>query len=337
MIPTIRTILTLGLMGCSGVKLDTQADLTETEGEEAEESAEDTGASDTQEDTDDPDPEERDTGEPDPDDEDTGEAPAPAAVDYSEPGPHSTSRTTSSLTASCASTVEIIAPTTPGDRPRLILAHGFMRGPAQMIGWAEHVASWGVEVAVPTLCHSSMWDTDHPQNGEDLRDWNAALGGGPVVYGGHSAGALAALIAASDDSAAVGLVGLDLTDNDGVGIAAGGGVDAPTFALAGEASSCNSSGNGVDAARAVDGARIRRVSNADHCDFENETDWMCTSFCPSGGSTFSEAEIQATIGAMLTAAVMSASGLDPDADIVWWQPGGLYYDDLAADGAVSAL
>jgi hypothetical protein len=273
--------------------------------------------------------------------EDTGADTEPpsddAEIDYRLTGPYPTTASTITVTASCSASADLFTPTTEGDWPRIFLSHGFMRGPTQMVGWAEHLASWGMEVVVPTLCHASIVDTDHAQNGTDLTEFNNALGGGPVVYAGHSAGGLASLIAASQDDDAVGLIGLDLTDADGLGASSASGVGVPTYALVGEPNACNASGNGVDTVRATPEVTIVRIAEADHCDFENETDWMCTTLCDAPGATFSDSEIQEAILGLLTAAAMSVTGQDPAASTVWWQSGGLYFDQFNGTGAISSL
>jgi len=212
-----------------------------------------------------------------------------------------------------------------------------MRTSAQMTGWAEHIASWGIEVVTPSLCHAIIGDTDHTENGADMIRWNAALGGGPVVYAGHSAGGLAALIAASNDPDAIGLIGLDLTDADSLGSSASAMVTAPTFALAGMPSSCNSEGNGIAPMRAVSGAKVIRVTDADHCDFENETDWLCTSFCNNTSASFSDAAIQQSVLGLMTAAAASTTGIDSDATEMWWQAEGVFFNELRTAGALTPL
>jgi hypothetical protein len=261
----------------------------------------------------------------------------PLEVDYRLTGPHTTSTSSVTLSASCDSSAQIVAPSTSGAWPRVFLSHGFMRGPSHMIGWAEHMASWGIEVVVPTLCHASIVDTDHAQNGTDLTQFNEAMGGGPVIYIGHSAGGLASLVAASEDDDAIGLIGLDLTDAGGLGLDRADGVSAPTLSVAGEASSCNAEGNGVDALRAVPDATILRLTEADHCDFENETDALCTTFCSSPGSTFSDSDIHDTLLGLLTAAAMSLTEQDSEAEALWWSTGGTFYDGLSNTGAILSL
>ena len=311
----------------AGSPLDTSTPLDDQDDEDTGNPSQDDTDTDT--DTTGDDSGDSDTDEPD----DTGLD----AVDYRQLGPYSTTSTSTTLTASCMAPTVITAPTTAGSWPRLVLAHGFMRGTDQMVGWAEHIASWGVEVVSPSLCHASIAGTDHPQNGADLVTWNEVLGGGDVIYAGHSAGGLAALLAASEDENAIGLIGLDLTDADSIGQSSAPSVDVPTYALAGIPSSCNNSGNGVNTIRAVADSTMIRVTDADHCDFENETDWLCTSFCNNTSSSFSDSQIRDSVLGLFTAATMGLSESDPDATDVWWRPGGSFYEELSAQGALSNL
>ena len=318
----------LGLIGCGAQLIESDKDIGASP-----EVTTDTGTPDA-EDTAAPVQDPEDTGTPVTNDTGT---PQPQTIDYRERGPHSIATSSMSLAASCTSAVEITAPTTDGDWPRVFLAHGFMRGSVQMTGWAEHLASWGVEVVRPALCHATITDTDHRENGADLTRWNDALGGGPVIYGGHSAGGLAALVAASTDADSIGMIALDLTDMDGIGASAAALIDVPTFGLAGEPSSCNSEGNGISALSRIADARLVRITDADHCDFEDETDWLCTSFCLNTSTSFSDSQIRQNILGLITSAVTSISGQDPIAESVWWQPGGTFYDPMQASGALSPL
>lgn len=278
-----------------------------------------------------------DSGQPSPEDTADPDPVDPETIDYRYAGPYSTSVSSLSLSASCTSSVEITSPTSAGSWPRIILAHGFMRAAVNMEGWAEHLASWGFEVVRPALCHATILDTDHRENGADLVQWNAALGGGPVIYAGQSAGGLAALIAAGSDPESVGVIGLDLTDADGIGVSQAASVDAPTFGLVGISSSCNSENNGIAALSGVSGSSLVRITDADHCDFENESDWLCTSFCENAAASVSDAQIRTTVLGLLASAAASASGMDPDAKSMWWQPGGAFYDVLLGDNALSPL
>ena len=101
--------------------------------------------------------------------------------------------------------------------PVVVLGHGFARGADTMTGWADHLSSWGVEVLLPTLCHYNVFaGVDHEMNGRNMKELAIAHGATEVVYAGHSAGGLAAIIAASQDTEAIGVLGLDATDTEGI-------------------------------------------------------------------------------------------------------------------------
>jgi len=221
-----------------------------------------------------------DTGTPGDTDQDTEE---PQDTDDS---PITVTRSTITVNTSCAMSAVLFEPSREGER-LVVLAHGFARTSANMEGWAEALAAEGLTVVTPDLCHATMWDTDHVQNGRDLADLAATLGHDEVVYAGHSAGGLAALLAADQDPSAVGWFGLDPVDSEGLGAAVR--LSVPATALVGEPSECNASASGAD----LDG-EIKHISGADHCDFESPTDWMCTTFCPDAGG-----DVEDTIRAQL--------------------------------------
>ena len=115
------------------------------------------------------------------------------AQDYWQTGPNAVTVSQTSVTASCEMAVTLYTP--DGGGPRVILNHGFARAPANVAGVAQHLASWGFEVATPALCHLGLAGSNHPQNAADLVTVNTALGGGSVWVAGHSAGGLAAFLA----------------------------------------------------------------------------------------------------------------------------------------------
>ena len=85
-----------------------------------------------------------------------------------------------------------------------------------------------------------------------------------MVYVGHSAGGLAAVIAGESDSKTLAVIGLDLTDADEIGVGASRNLSAPLYGLLGEPSSCNASGNGLAVYEQASMALAFRVSDADH-------------------------------------------------------------------------
>ena len=266
------------------------------------------------------------------------DATAADPVDYRATGESVVTSATHSINVSdqCEMEVTIYTPDGGGSGPLVILAHGFARGQTHMAGWANHYASWGLEVATPTLCHASVIDVDHEANGEDLVALNDVIGHGPVIYAGHSAGGLAAVVAAALDSDAVAVVGLDTTDSEELGLGLAGSVSVPMYGVVGEPYDCNAEGSGIAIYGASSDAVALRVSEADHCDFENETDWLCTSFCNVTNNTYSDADIYKAIVGLSTAAITGAAGLG-DGVTEWWLAGGHYYDQLLSGGSIEVL
>lgn len=250
-------------------------------------------------------------------------------VDYRDRGASavSTRSVSVSTSGSCTLDVTLYEPAGGSDAV-VILSHGFARAPANVAGWADHIASHGVTVATPGLCHLSVWDSDHAENANDLEALSAELGFSKTIYAGHSAGGLASAVAASGDASAVAVVGLDLTDADGLAASADlSGLD--VYGILGEPSTCNSDGNG---SAVYSGHTSFRVTEADHCDFESPTDWVCELGCPGTNNTFDNETITGAIGGLLTSAVVDAAGLG-SAD-AWWKSGGTFHDELAGSGLI---
>ena len=268
------------------------------------------------------------------DDDDSSPA---VLTDFSATGPNAVTSSDANLGsgASCAMDYTLFEPTGVANAPLVILAHGFQRGRAQMAVLGEHLASWGLRVATPQLCHSSILDTNHELNGDDMVALADALAGSAdVAYAGYSAGGLSALVAASGDPDTVALVGLDLVDSGSIGNTYAGSVTAYAHNLVGTSNMCNSSNNGLPIIGTIPGALQARVTDADHCDFEDPTDWLCQLGCPAGSNTaFSDDDIKATVRSLATSALLWRFGLDASgAD--WW-PGGSGWSTLTTSGAAS--
>lgn len=280
-----------------------------------------------------------DDTKPDPSD-DSGEGEGEGeAADYASEGPYEVETGTGSeeVDTDCALAWTRYAPVGVDSGGTVILAHGFSRAAENMSGHAEHLASWGLTVLTPDLCHSSFTDADHVQNGLDLVALATALGADAPLYAGHSAGGLAALVAAAEDDGAQGVLGLDpVNDFSGSGSGYGARVTAPVAGLFGESSACNSNNNGVEMYTAAPDATAMRVTEADHCDFENPTDSACTAFCAGTNEAFSDADIQSTVITMATAWLLWRSGLDAGG-AAWWTPGEAKRDSLESGGAISEL
>ncbi len=251
-------------------------------------------------------------------------------------GPHAVrAEDGSTALASCTMAWTRYVPEGVEPEGRVVLAHGFLRSRAQLDGYGQRMASWGLEVVAVDLCHASLLDTDHEQNGLDLAELAATLPPLPTVYGGHSAGGLAAWVAGATDPGADGVLGLDPVDDGGLAAEVAGGLAAPFGGLFGEPSDCNAQGNGralVD----LSGGTGFAVTEADHCDFEQPTDSLCTLVCPGTNERFDDAAIAEAVLALATAFALEATGVDPDA-AAWWTEGGEPLDELLAEGRLSAL
>ena len=277
--------------------------------------------------------EEQETGEiEEPVEEDTGETDTnqpESLTDFSQKGPHYpygiTKETRTVSVTDCPNMqYEVYTPYTDNP-PLVILGHGFARGADVMVGWAEHLSSWGVEVLLPTLCHYNVFvGVDHEMNGQNMKELALLHGATDVVYAGHSAGGLAAIIAASQDPNASGVLGLDATDTQGIpgvpdaiGQNYAGNVACPAFSIIGEPSTCNADNNGLDLFSMMDTYQAIKVVDADHCDFESPTDWICESQCENAQTTFTDEEIRPVITTLGTAAIMSLSGLSSAEENIW--------------------
>lgn len=264
--------------------------------------------------------------------EDSTGTPDEPGPDLREVGPYAVETDSGSASLpGCSMGYDLRTPAGLPDAPVVVLAHGFQGNRASMAGWADHFASWGVRVVTPDLCHASIIDTDHAQNGADLNALVAELAVGPVVYAGHSAGGLAAVVAAAGDDTTVALLGLDMVDNADLGIDSAPGVSAPAFDLVGEPSQCNTTNNGLTVFGAMPQGRALRVADADHCDFQNPADFLCGITCAPGNGQFDDATIMATVYGLSTAVVLWQTGVDPTG-AQWWNAGEHWYELLAGLG-----
>jgi len=207
----------------------------------------------------------------------------------------------------------------------VILGHGFARGPGTMTGWADHLASWGVKVLLPTLCHYNILaGVDHEKNGLNMVELGQAYGATEVIYAGHSAGGLAAIIAGSLDNNNLGILGLDTTDTEGIpgvddfiGQLYASGVTSTAFSVRGEPSSCNSEGNGLDLFEMMPNSYKAKVGEADHCDFEYPTNFGCEINCENSQASVSDVEIRSLVVTFGTSAILSLAGVSEDGWIIW--------------------
>lgn len=159
------------------------------------------------------------------------------------------------------------SPETPA-RQRVILAHGFLRGPRTMDHLAEAFAASGIETACIKLKRSTPWNGNHAGNARDMIALRQSLGWKNVTYAGFSAGGLSALIAASEDVAGTQLLLFDPVDQGSLGKDAATKIRIPALAMLGQSGPGNAHRNASAMLAAIPGCRIVEIPDATHCDFE---------------------------------------------------------------------
>ena len=84
-----------------------------------------------------------------------------------------------------------------------------------------------------------------------------------------------AILAATEDTNAIAILGLDLTDGayedsggEFLGLMHANMLSIPIWGLLGEANSCNANGNGLNVYLEAENGNAISISEADHCDFD---------------------------------------------------------------------
>ena len=185
--------------------------------------------------------------------------------------------------------------------PLVVIAHGFMRDLSAMRGWAESWAGRGYRSVVVSFCNSTWLNGRHDRNAVDLiAVANELAPGAPVVYAGFSAGGLAALLAAADDTRAAGYLGLDAVDSGDLA-AELEPLGVPALYLFGDPSSCNAQNNMLPVLPAGEGTIVMTIPFATHCDFESPYDEGCERICGAVEPADAAGETRRTIGSLSTA------------------------------------
>lgn len=181
----------------------------------------------------------------------------------------------------CKYQYRIYQPTLPSTSTSVILGHGFLRDQDNMIGLSRAMANRGIRVVTLDFCNMRPWNGHHRRNAQDMRDLSRKLNlADDIVYAGFSAGALAAVLAADNDTRAI--VALDLVDQAKLGQQAISKLKTPLIGLSGPPSSCNaySSGKALFSERTNAAfSHLDKVAEATHCDFESPTNWLCEVAC----------------------------------------------------------
>jgi len=260
-------------------------------------------------------------------------------IDFSAPGDTVAFLSSSTYTSTdgCELEYDLYTPEAAVTDTLTVIQHGFARSKNEFTELANHLASWGMPAVVMDLCHAWAFDVDINQNGADVVDLVNNIWEGPVVYMGHSNGAISSLVSASMDERAVGVLGLALVERlggDRTGVASA--LEIPAIGIFGEANRCNTWNSGLDAYQAVPGVDLFRTTEADHCDFEAPTGTVCTLACSGSNDLFTDDAIRSNILGLGTAYISWQALGDEDA-MEWADPTGGARAALESMGAISAL
>ena len=226
----------------------------------------------------------------------------------------------------------------------VLLVHGFSRDQSVMAGFAEHFASWGIKTITMNLLHSSIVDNDPILDALDINILADQIGQGlPIVYLGHSSGGMRSVLAASQNSNAIAVLGLDLvdalypgSDNQYYALSLVANMMIPVWGMFGESSTCNANSNGLNVFQdAVQGNAVI-VTEADHCDFELPTNFLCSFLCGQDNYIFSDDDIEKVVLNLSTSFILDIVNFS-DLNIQLWEPGNNYYDSLVTVGALQQI
>ncbi|MFL3006677.1 MAG: FlgD immunoglobulin-like domain containing protein [Candidatus Neomarinimicrobiota bacterium] len=226
----------------------------------------------------------------------------------------------------------------------ILLVHGFSRDQSVMAGFAEHFASWGLLTITMNLLHSSIIDNDPVLDALDINILADQVGQGlPIVYVGHSSGGMRSVLAASQNSNVIGVLGLDLvdalylgTDNQYYGLSVASNMMIPVWGMFGESSACNANSNGVNIFQEVVQGNAVIITEADHCDFELPTNFFCSLLCGQENYIFSDDDIEEVVLNLSTSFILDIFNFD-ETNIELWDPGNNYYDSLVTVGALQQI
>ena len=181
----------------------------------------------------------------------------------------------------CTFDYRLYQPVNPQTQTSIMLGHGFLRDQDNLVGLSRALANHGIPVITLNFCNMRLWNGNHESNGLDMRALAQKLGlSDDIIYGGFSAGALAAVLAADVDTRAI--LALDLVDQNDLGLNAIGALRTPLIGISGPASSCNADGNGAAlfTSRAQQSlSDLITIDGASHCEFESPSNWLCEIAC----------------------------------------------------------
>ena len=260
-------------------------------------------------------------------------------IDFGDAGEFRVFQTGGTYTSTdgCSMDYDVYAPEEEITDTLTVIQHGFARSRSEFVDFAIHLASWGMPAVVMDLCHAWALDVDLNQNGADVVDLVNNLWEGPVIYMGHSNGAISSLVSASLDDKAVAVLGLDPVERIGGNhLDIAGSLRIPAMGIFGEAGACNTWNSGMDAYMAVPERNLLRSTEADHCDFEAPTGSVCTLACSGSNALFTDDAIRSYILGLSTAFVSWHAVGDEEA-MEWAAADGGARAALESFGAVTGL
>jgi dienelactone hydrolase len=205
---------------------------------------------------------------------------AQAAPDYAQPGPLAYSTSPLATIDGGVQGGSLVVPSGAGPYPLLIASHGWSAGSAQQLGWAEHFATYGFVVVVPTLPNSLSPDANLDASLiEGLIAKYASAGTSSPAQGlvdparigleGHSAGGLATTIASRQLQPGATVL-FDPVDANDAGRAAYEDLCRPVLALFADPSGCNNQAEWSSfATNTTSASTTFHVIGSSHCDGEN--------------------------------------------------------------------
>ncbi|MEM7256017.1 MAG: alpha/beta hydrolase [Pseudomonadota bacterium] len=161
----------------------------------------------------------------------------------------------------------------------VILGHGFLRSQRHLVDLSDAIAKAGIPVITLDFCAMRLWSGHHVFNAAEMRAVAGHYNVQPVVFAGHSAGALAAVLAAAEHPHTVGMVLLDYVDQPPLGRDALDRTKTPAVALFGGPTSCNNNAREVPLLRQRENTIVEHFNTASHCAFESPTSLSCQWFC----------------------------------------------------------
>lgn len=183
----------------------------------------------------------------------------------------------------------------------LVLGHGFARSRSNHSANGVFLASHGfivvtVDFPNPTAPDYTVWAAKisaaltwlETENVNPASRFYGHIATNQFGVLGHSAGGMAAWVAAGQDNRIKAIMPLDPVPASGADLnALGAGLTMPSGWAAAPPSSCNASASYTQVYPLTAAAQRAQyvVTNATHCDFEDPTDFLCTLACGSSSST----------------------------------------------------